>query len=121
MRHPAPHIARSGWSAPGNSDVSDGSAASHDPADDRKDQHDDQQPPQQVKREAGAEQDQRQDQKHDEQAHHFLLVCQRVKQRYRSSTMVTGPSFSSSTFIRAPNTPRATGTPASSSVAHVAA
>src|SRR3954451_22455623 len=121
MSHPAPRIVRSRCVGAGSSASSDGAAPPEDPADDRKDQHDDQQPPQQVKREAGAEQDQRQDQKHDEQAHHFLLVCQRVKQRYRSSTMVTGPSFSSSTFIRAPNTPCATGTPASSSVAHVAA
>src|SRR3954454_8765304 len=121
MRHPAPHIARSGWSAPGNSDVSDGAAPPEDPADDRKDQHDDQQPPQQVKREAGAEQDQRQNQEHDEQGHHFLLVRQRAEQRYRSSTIVTGPSFSSSTFMRAANTPRSTGTPTSSSVVHVAA
>ena len=31
------------------------------------------------------------------------------------STIVTGPSFASSTSIRAPNTPRATGTPSAAS------
>src|SRR3954449_5761448 len=121
MSHPAPRIVRSRCVGAGSSAASDGAAPPEDPADDRKDQHDDQQPPQQVKREAGAEQDQRQNQEHDEQGHHFLLVRQRAEQRYRSSTIVTGPSFSSSTFMRAPNTPRWTRTPTSWSVAHVAA
>jgi hypothetical protein len=40
----------------------------------------------------------------------------RQARRYPSTTIVTGPSLTSSTAMRAPNTPDSTGTPSSRSV-----